>query len=125
MPGVVSEADRLDEILVQPKRTRDDARDRRRLERMRHTRAVVVSLRVDEDLRLPFQTAERLRVHQPVAVALERRADAAGLLGPSPAARLVRPDGERREPRLLVLADALLEDAGGLPRYLHALSVVA
>ena len=73
---VVPEPDRLDEILVQPQRPRDDARDRGRLERVRHARAVVVALRVDEDLRLPLQPPERLRVDEAVAVALERRPDA-------------------------------------------------
>ena len=51
---VVAEADRLDEVLVQPKRAGDDARDRGRLERVRHPRAVVVALRVDEDLVFPL-----------------------------------------------------------------------
>ena len=46
-----------------------------RLERVRHARAVVVAGRVDEDLRLALQAPERLRVDDPVAVALERRAD--------------------------------------------------
>ena len=81
VPGVVAEADRLDEILVQPQRTRDDPRDRRRLERVRHAGPVVVALRVDEDLRLALQAPERLRVDEPVAVALERRPHAARLLG--------------------------------------------
>ena len=40
---VVPEADRLDEVLVEPQRPRDDARDRRRLERVRHPGAVVVA----------------------------------------------------------------------------------
>ena len=53
--GVVTEPDRLDEILVQPERARDDARDRGRLERVGHPRPVVVTLRVDEDLCLPLQ----------------------------------------------------------------------
>ena len=101
MAGVVAEADRLDEVLVEPQRPRDDARDRRRLERVRDARAVVVAGRVDEDLRLPLQAPERLRVDDPVAVALERRPHRRFLLGPQPPARLVRAHGERREPRLL------------------------
>ena len=74
--GVVAEADRLDEVLVEPERPRDDAGDRGRLERVGHPGAVVVALGVDEDLRLPLQPPERLRVDEAVAVALERRADA-------------------------------------------------
>ena len=105
VPRVVAEPDRLDEILVQPERPRDDARDRGRLERVGHPRAVVVALGVDEDLRLPLQPAKRLRVDDPVAVALERRPHAARLLGPLAPPRLVRADGERRQPRLLALPD--------------------
>ena len=121
--GVVAEPDRLDEILVQPQRAGDDARDPGRLERVGHARAVVVAGRVDEDLRLALQPAERLRVDDPVAVALERRADVGLALGPEAAAGLVRAHRERREGVLLQRADARGEgvrDASGelchLPR---------
>ena len=109
VPEVVAEPDRLDEVLVQPQRPRDAARDPGRLERVGQARAVVVAGRVDEDLRLVHQAPERLGVDDPVAVALERR----------PQARL-RP--RRARPRvsyertasgeshaLLVLANARLE----------------
>ena len=76
VPGVVTEPDRLDQILVQPQRPSDDARDRGRLERVSHARPVMVALRVDEDLGLPLEPPERLRVDEAVAVALERRPDA-------------------------------------------------
>ncbi len=105
---VVPEPDRLGQILVQPQRPRDDARDRRRLERMGHPRPVVVALGVDEDLRLPLQAPERLRVDDAVAVPLERRAHAARLLGKLSSARLERAHGERRQ-ALLELADPLVE----------------
>ena len=88
-PDVVAEPDRLGEVLVQPQRPRDDPRDAGRLERVRHPRAVVVAGGVDEDLRLALQAAERLRVQDAVAVALERRAHAALVLGALPPARLV------------------------------------
>ena len=114
-PSVVAEADRLGQILVQPQRPRDDARDAGRLERVRHARAVVVARRVDEDLRLALQAAERLRVQDAVAVALERRADAALVLGARAPARLVRAHGERRERVLLELADARSEGVGNSP----------
>ena len=74
---VVAEPDRLGQVLVQPQRARDDAGDAGRLERVRHARAVVVAGGVDEDLRLALQPAERLRVEDAVAVALERRPDEA------------------------------------------------
>ena len=75
-------------------RPRDDARDGGRLERVRHPRAVVVALGVDEDLCLALQPAERLRVDDPVAVALERRADGRRLLGLA-RARASRTSGRR------------------------------
>ena len=74
VPEVVAEPDRLDEVLVQPQRPRDAARDPGGLERVGQPRAVVVAGGVDEDLRLVHQPPERLRVHDPVAIALERRA---------------------------------------------------
>ena len=80
VPQVVPEADRLGQVLVQAERSGDDPGDRGRLERVGHPRPVVVALRVDEDLRLPLQPPERLRVDDPVAVALERRPDAALVL---------------------------------------------
>src|SRR5918995_7222045 len=70
---VVAEPDRLGEVLVQAERARHAARDAAGLERVRKPGAVVVALRRDEDLGLVLQAPERLRVHDPVAVALERR----------------------------------------------------
>ena len=120
---VVPEPDRLGQVLVQPQRPRDDARDRRRLERVGHARAVVVALRVDEDLRLPLQPPERLRVDDAVAVALERRAHAALLLGKLATARLERADRERRQ-ALLERADPLLERLLRRSGDLHPVRVV-
>ena len=68
------EPDRLGEVLVQPERPGHVARDAARLERVGEPRAVVVALRGDEHLGLVLEAAERLGVHDPVAVALERRA---------------------------------------------------
>ena len=109
---VVAEADRLDEILVQPQRPRDDARDRGRLERVGHPRAVVVALGVDEDLRLALQPPERLGVHDAVAVALERRAHGARRSSARSRPRVSyerTANGDR--PRLSSCADPLLERA--------------
>src|SRR5207247_9883300 len=86
---VVPETDRFDEVFVQAQSPRDDTRDPRRLERVRHPRAVVVAGGVDEDLRLALQPPERLGVHDAVAVALERRADPALVLRAEATARLV------------------------------------
>ena len=59
----------------------------------------MIALRVDEDLGLALQPAERLRVDDAVAVALERRADARLLLRTLAALRLERADGERGQAR--------------------------
>ena len=94
MTHVVTEADRLGEVLVEPKSARDNASDAGRLERVRHPGAVVVSRRVDEDLGLALEPAERLRVENAVPVALERRPDRAFVLATLASAGLVRTDGE-------------------------------
>ena len=77
-------------------------------------RAVVIALGRDEDLRLVLQAPERLAVHDPVAVALQRRAQrAVGLL--DRAAGGVGACRERREllllPRLAALGEALRDGA--------------
>ena len=107
---VVPEPDRLGQILVQPQRTRHDAGDRRRLERVGHARAVVIALGVDEDLRLPLQPPERLRVDDAIAIALELRPDAAWLLRKLAPARLERAHRKRRQAGV-ELADPALERA--------------
>jgi len=110
VPEVVPERDRLGQILVQAQGARDRAGDARRLQRVREPRAVVVALRVDEDLRLVVQAAEGLAVDDPVAVALERRPEAAFLLlGVRAPLRLVRAHRQRGEPALLLLPDTGLE----------------
>ena len=104
MPEIVSQPDRLDQVLVQLQRPRDRARDSRDLERVREARAVVVPARSDEHLRLVRQAPKRLAVHDPVAVALKGRTQGAIVLRPHPARR-VGARRERREPPLLLLAD--------------------
>ena len=69
----------------------------------------MVAGRVDEDLRLVHQPPEGLGVDDPVAVALEGRPQQARLLLARAPARLVGAHRERREPTLLVLADARFE----------------
>ena len=115
VPEIVAEPDRLDEVLVQPQRSSDAARDPGGLERVRQTRAVVVAGGIDEDLRLVHQPPERLRVHDPVAVALERRAEQARRLLARAPTRLEGAHRERREPSLLLLAYARLEGIGRPP----------
>ena len=122
---VVPEADRLRQILVQPQRARDRARDAHGLDRVREPGAVVVALRGDEDLRLVLEAPERLRVHDAVAVALERGAQRAWLLVVvRPAPRGVRAHGERTEASLVGGLDALAEAFCDRPRRMHSCSLV-
>ena len=76
VPDVVTERDRLREILVEQKPARDRARDLRHLQAVRHARAVVVA-RNDVYLRLALQATKCLRVQDAVAVALKIRAERA------------------------------------------------
>ncbi len=100
---VVPEADRLGQILVQTERPRDRPRDPARLQRVREPRAVVVALRRDEHLGLVLEAAERLRMDDPVAVALERGSDRAVRLGLAADRRVGR---RRPVPQVLALPRA-------------------
>ena len=73
------------------------ARDLRHLERMGEPRAVVIALVIDEDLRLVLQPAERRRMDDAVAVALERAARRRLRLGVQAAAALPRQGGIGRQ----------------------------
>ena len=95
VPHVVAEPDRLDEVFVESQRTRHDARDPGRLESVGHPRAVVVARRIDEDLRLALQPPKRLRMQDPVTIALERGAQTAIVFRLESSACLVRTDGLR------------------------------
>ena len=74
MADVVHQGQGLDQILVQPQGPADRAGDRRHFLRVREPRAMVVAHVAGEDLHLPAQAAEGARMHDPVAVALERPA---------------------------------------------------
>jgi hypothetical protein len=54
----------------------------------------VIARGIDEDLRLAFQPPEGLRVHDPVAIALERRTNTRLLFLLSPSSGLERPNRE-------------------------------
>ena len=73
VPEVVPERDRLGEVLVQTERAGGGAGDLRDVEGVGEPHPVVVALGRQEDLGLVLEPAERLRVHDPVAVALEAR----------------------------------------------------
>ena len=84
---VVTESDRLGELLLQAQHLGDRPRDLRHLQRVRESRAVVIARGREEHLRLVLQPAERLAVHDAIAIALERRPDRVFGLGAQPAAR--------------------------------------
>ena len=71
---IVGERHRLGKIVIQAKRTRHRPRDLRNLDGMRHAGAEIVTLVIDENLRLVFQPSERSGMQDAVAVTLERRA---------------------------------------------------
>jgi hypothetical protein len=97
VPHVVAEGDGLREGLVERQRRRQRARDLHHLEGVRETRDVVVTLGVDEHLRLVLETTERLGVEDPVAIALECRAQVIGWLGPHATAGVDGAEGCRRQ----------------------------
>ena len=100
---VVREHDRLGELLVQAQRARDRARDLARLDRVGESIAQVVALVIDEHLGLVLEPPERARVHDPIAIALERGAMAVLGLGVHAPARRRARDRPRREPLALFL----------------------
>ena len=112
VPEVVPEGDRLGQVLVQPERAGDDARDPRRLERVCEPRAEVIPARGHEHLRLVLEPAERLRVDDAIAVALEGRPQPTLVLRYRPPTRLVGANRERRQRLLLEAPDAGLEALG-------------
>src|SRR6476660_6763109 len=126
MAEVVAEPDRLDEVLVEAQRTGDGARDLGDLERVRQPGSVVVALGRHEHLRLVLEAAERLGVDDPVAVALEGRAQRAVLLDARPPSG-VGAGGALVELRLLERlhpGGEALGDGGVIGRERHA-SIVA
>ena len=120
MAEVVAEADGLDQVLVQPQCAGDRPRDLGDLERVGQPGAVVVTARRHEHLGLVLEPPERLAVHDPVTIALKRRAQPAVRFG-AHALRRIRTRGQRRQLCLLALAHAPLERVGdGAARMLIA-----
>ena len=112
VPHVVAEPDRLDEVFVEPQCPRHAARDARRLQRVGHPGAVVVACRIDEDLSLALQAPKRFRMQDPIAIALERRAQTAIVLRLESSACLVGTDGQRRQRSFFLLTNLPLEGVG-------------
>src|SRR5687767_12256752 len=64
---------------------------------MRQPRTVVIACGSEEDLRLVFEAAECFRVNHPITIALERRPDGIGGLGPEAAFALATARRLRRQ----------------------------
>ena len=74
MPEIMSEGDGLGELFVHPQRPGDGAGDLTGLECVGQPVSVVITLAVDEDLGLVFESAKGLGVDDSIAVPLEGRA---------------------------------------------------
>ena len=72
---IVTEPDRLGQVLVEAERAGDGASDPAGLQRVGQPGPVVVALGGDEDLGLVLEPPEGLAVDNAIAIALERRAD--------------------------------------------------
>ena len=75
---VMREGNRLGEVVIQLQRTRHGPSNLRHLYRMRHPRPEVVTLVIDEDLRLVLQLSEGCGMQNPIPVTLKGRSAAAG-----------------------------------------------
>ncbi len=74
MAEVVRQRDGLGQVLIQPQRAGDVARDGGHLHRVREPRAEVIAGAVEKNLGLVFEPAEGAGMNDAVAVALVMRA---------------------------------------------------
>jgi hypothetical protein len=115
----MTESDRLGQVLVQTQSTGRAAGDLGDLERVRETRPEMIALVGDEDLRLVFESPERVRVDDPIPVM--------GILGAAVSRegrdRTSRPDRSAalgrvdREPLLFQPLEVLLGEGMGRRRH--------
>src|SRR5665811_2152052 len=103
MTQIMTQRDRLREVLIQAQRSSHSARYPRNLQSMGQASAVMVTLWRNEDLRLVLQATKRLAVHNPIPIALERRADIAGPLRLHSSLGFSRPLRQRRKACLQAL----------------------
>ena len=94
VPQIVTERDRLGQVLVEIQAAGDRPRDLHHLHGVRQPRAVVIANGRDEDLRFVLQAAERLGVNDAVPIDLVRGAHRVGLLGVVPIRALARASSE-------------------------------
>src|SRR5581483_12221319 len=77
MAEVVRQCQGLGQVLVEPERPRQRPRDLRHLDGVGQTRAVMIALIKQEDLRLVLEPAKRARMDDTIAIALELGAGSA------------------------------------------------
>ena len=108
MADIVGEAERLGQILVEAERARDGPADLRDFEAVGEPDPEMIAVGRDEDLGLVPQPAERDRMDDPVAVALEgvARAPVGALVFGVPAA--AAPAGSAARRRAVVRAAAVV-----------------
>ena len=80
MSNIVSERDRLDQILIETQCLCDRSGILRYLKCMGQSRPVMIALRCQEHLRFVLKTPERLAVQDAVSVTLKYRSDITRLL---------------------------------------------
>ncbi len=85
VPQIVTEGDRLGELLVEPEHLRNAPGDLRHLERMREARSIMIARRRKKHLGLVLQAPERLAVDHAIAIALEGRPNRVFRLRPNAA----------------------------------------
>ena len=85
VPQIVAQGDRLRQILIQTQGARHGPREAVDLQRVGQARAVVVPLRLEENLGLVLEAAEGFRVRDAVDIPLEAGTDLTLRLGFRPA----------------------------------------
>jgi len=96
---IVPQSDGFDQVFVEVQGSGDGAGYLRYLQRMSEAGDEMVSLRGNEDLSLVLQAAERLRVDDPVSIALELGPYRGGLFRNASPSALAGPGREGRESR--------------------------
>ena len=85
MPEIVPEGDCLDQIFIQPKGAPYGPGNLRNFQRVRQPGSVVISLRLNKNLRLVLHPSKRFTVQYAVAIPLIDRPNLTGFLHPIPA----------------------------------------
>jgi hypothetical protein len=97
VPEIMRQRHRLDKILVEVQRSGNAAPYLGDLKTVCQTRTEKITLMIDEDLRLVFETTKRGGMNDTVAVALKLAAQRRPVFGKTPAARIGGKYGVRRE----------------------------